>query len=61
MQECKNSLTGSCNFGTTMSNSKGWYKGFHMWLVKNGIANLLSMGLLEEKAYTIKYETGGEW
>ena len=32
-------LCGSCNAGTTFSNEKGWY----MWLVRNSIANLLSL------------------
>ena len=55
------SLTGSCNAGTTVSKKKGWYKGFHMWLNENGIANLLSVGLLEAEGYKIEYKTGGDW
>jgi hypothetical protein len=45
--DSKYSLTGSCNSRITVSKKKGWYKGFHMWLNPNGIANLLSVGLLE--------------
>ena len=41
-------LRGSYNVGTTFFNEKVWYKGlFHMWLVRNGIVNLLSLPLLE--------------
>ena len=51
-------LRGSCNVGTTFSDEKGWYKGlFHMWLVRNGIANLLSLPQLESEGYCIIYDT----
>ena len=41
-------LRGSYNAGTTFFNEKVWYKGlFHMWLVRNGIVNLLSLPPLE--------------
>ena len=37
-------LRGSCNDGTKLYTEKGCYKGlFHMWLVRNGITNLLSL------------------
>ena len=45
----------------TVSKKKGWYKGFHMWLNPDGIANLLSAGLLEAEGYKIEYKTGGDW
>ena len=61
VSDSKYSLTGSCNSGMTVSEKKGWYKGFHMWLNPNGSANLLSVGLLEALGYTIKYKTGGDW
>jgi len=32
-----------------------------MWLNENGIANLLSVGLLEAEGYKIEYKTGGDW
>jgi hypothetical protein len=59
--DSKYSLTGSCNSGITVSKKKGWYNGFHMWLNPNGIANLVSVGLLEAEGYTIEYKTGGDW
>ena len=40
-----------------MSKKKGWYKGFHMWLNPDGIANLLSAGLLEAEGHMIEYKT----
>ena len=41
-------LRGECNAGTTHSNEKWWFKDlFHMWLVRNGITNLLSLPRLE--------------
>ena len=55
-------LKGDCNAGTTRSREKGWLAGlFHMWLVKNGIANVLSVGQLEKDGFKISYETGGDW
>ena len=55
-------LRGSCNVGTTFSDKKGWYKGlFHMWLVCNGITNLLSLTELESEGYRIIYDTLTNW
>ena len=61
VSDSKYSLTGSCNSGMTVSKKKGWYKGFHMWLNPDGIANLLFAGLLEAEGYKIEYKTGGDW
>ena len=55
-------LRGSCNSGFTFSDKKCWYKGlFHMWLVYNGIANLLSLPQLEQEGYRITYDTLNNW
>ncbi len=32
-----------------------------MWLNPDGIANLLSAGLLEAEGHMIDYKTGGDW
>ena len=41
-------LRGKCNSGVSHANNKGWYGDlFNMWLVRNGIANLLSVHQLE--------------
>ena len=43
-------LKGDCNTGTTRSREKGWLASlFHMWLVRNGIANVLSVEQLEKR------------
>jgi hypothetical protein len=34
---------------------------FHIWLVCNSIANLLSLPQLEDTGFTISYHTGGKW
>ena len=55
-------LRGSYNSGTTFSNEKGWYKGlFHVWLVRNGIVNLLSLPPLESEGYRVTYDTVTDW
>ena len=55
-------LSGDCNAGTTYSSQKGWVgRLFHVWLVENGIANVLSVGQLEQEGFHISYETGGDW
>ena len=55
-------LRGSCNDSTKFSNEKGWYKGlFHMWLLRNGIANLLSFPQLESEGYCVTYDTMTDW
>ena len=55
-------LRGSCNAGTTLSDEKGWYKGlFHIWLVRNSIANLLFLPQLELEGYRVTYDTLTNW
>ena len=55
-------LRGSCNASTNFSYDEGWYKGLlHMWLVCNGIANLLSLPQLESEGYYITYYTLTNW
>ena len=48
--------------GTTFSDEKVRYKGlFHIWLVHNGIANLMSLPQLELEGYRITYDTLTNW
>jgi hypothetical protein len=54
VSDSKYSLSASCNSGMTVSKKKGRYKGFHVWLNPDSIANLLSAGLLEAEGYTIE-------
>jgi hypothetical protein len=55
-------LCADCNAGTNFSTKKGWFQDlFHLWLVRNGIANLLSLPQLEDDGFTLSYHTGGNW
>lgn len=55
-------LKGRCNAGISTADEKGWMMGmFHMWLVRNGIANILSIPQLERDGCILEYKTGGDW
>jgi hypothetical protein len=55
-------LRADCNAGTNFATEKGWYSNlFDLWLVRNGIANLLSLPQLEADGFTVSYHTGGNW
>jgi hypothetical protein len=55
-------LHACCNSGTNFATKKGWCQNlFHLWLVRNGIANFLSLPQLEEDSFTVSYQIGGEW
>ena len=55
-------LRGHCNAGTSFSDEKGIYLDlFEMWLVKNGIANLLSLPRLERDGFFVTYDTRTCW
>ena len=62
LEEVAIRLRGECNAGRTYSNEKGWFKDlFYMWLVRNGIANLLSLPCLEEGGFRVTYYTWTSW
>ena len=50
-----------CNAGTSVSNKKGYWGHFHMWLVCNGIANLLFVPQLECNGCKLTYSTDSTW
>ena len=50
-----------CNYGTTYYKRKGWWQGFHMWVVESGISNLLSVPQIEADSFTINYNTKSDW
>ena len=53
---------GRFNAGTTTSNKKGMYQHlFDMWLVSNGISNLLSVPRLEKEVFCLTYDTMTTW
>jgi hypothetical protein len=58
----KATLGADCNAGTNFPTKKGWYCNlFDLWLVRNGIANPLSLPQLEADRFTFSYHTGGNW
>jgi hypothetical protein len=55
-------LRADCNAGTNFATEKEWYQDlFELWLMRNGIANLLSLPQLEADGFTVSYHTGGNW
>ncbi len=50
------------NAGTNFATKNGWYRDlFGLWLVRNGIANLLSLPQLEADGFTVSYHIGVNW
>ena len=54
-------MNGSCNAGTTTSNTKGKYGKCEFWINENEIANLLSVPMLESMGYTVATHTYRDW
>ena len=55
-------LRGKCNAGMVFLNEKDMLLDmFCMWLVRNGIANLLSIPCLEHDRYQVTYDTNMCW
>ena len=61
IEEGDTTLTGSCNAGTTVTNTRGWWGEFQAWLNKQGIANLLSIPMLEAAGYVVSSHTKKDW
>ena len=61
VREGKSTINDSCNAGTVSINTKGWYGDFKVWLNKKGIANLLSIPMLEAAGYLVSTHTHGDW
>ncbi len=58
----RTTLRANCNASTNFATKKGWYRNlFDLWLVRNGIGNLLSLPQLEADGFTVSYHTGGNW
>ena len=57
----KTAMNGSCNAGTVTTNTRGWYDEFKVWLNERGIANLLSITMLEDAGYIVSTHTKGDW
>ena len=54
-------MNGSYNAGTVSTNTKGWYGDFQVWLNKKGIANLISIPMLEEAGCIVLTQTKSDW
>jgi hypothetical protein len=60
LQFAGTTLHADCNAGTNFATKKGWYRNlFNLWLMRNGIANLLSLPQLEADGFKVSYHTGG--
>ena len=53
-------MTGNCNAGTTRITKKGSYGDLQVWLNKQGVANLISIPMLEADGYTVSTDKNGE-
>jgi hypothetical protein len=55
-------LRANCNAGTNFATKKGWHRDlFDLWLVCNGMDNLLSLPQLEVDGFTVSYHTRSNW
>ena len=57
----KTAMNRSCNVGTVTTNTRGFYGEFKVWLNERGIANLLSIPMLENAMYIVSTHTKGDW
>ena len=54
-------MTGRCNTGTTVTKMKGTYSDFQVWINKKGIANLISIHMMETIGYIVSTHTHADW
>ena len=54
-------MTGRCNSVTTFTKVKGTYGDFQLWINKKGIANIISIPMLEESGYIVSTHTHADW
>ena len=50
-------MNGRCNAGVTNMATRGWFSSIHMWLNKDGIANLISIPMLEADGCEVSMNT----
>ena len=53
----KTAMNGSYNAGTVTTNTMGWCGEFKVWLNESGIANLLSIPMIEDAGYIVSNHT----
>ena len=62
IKKVSTSLRGKCNGGVSYSDEKGDVLHlFNTWLVRTGIANLLSLPSLERDGFVVSYNTKTSW
>ena len=61
VKEGSSVMNGRCNAGTTRTNKRGMWEGFQVWLNEHGIANLLSIPMLEKAGYKVSTHTDSDW
>ena len=54
-------MTGRCNAGTTVTKMKGTYGDFQVWINKKGIADLISIPVLEASGYIVSTHNHADW
>ena len=61
VKESDATMTVRCKFGTAVTKMKGTYGDFQVWLNKKGIANLISIPMLEANGYNVSTHTRADW
>ena len=61
IEDINATMTGRCNAGTTVTNMKGTYGNFQVWLNKKGIADIISIPMLEVSGYIVLAYTHADW
>ena len=54
-------MTSRCNAGTPVTKMKETYGDFQVWFNKKGIANLISIPMLELSGYIVSTHTHADW
>ena len=54
-------LKGHCNAGTTSTSKQGDLGSLKMWINGTGIANIISIPVLEKNGFRVSYDTNAEW
>ena len=54
-------LKGRCNAGTTSTSKQGDLGSLKMWINGTGIANIISIPVLEKNGFRVSYDTNAEW
>ena len=55
VEDSDTTMVGNCNAGVISSPLKGYYRKFHMWVINNGMVNVLYISCFEEEEYHNEY------